>query len=91
MTPTSAQALENLKNFCEEHLQGLSSIQIIDLLEHPTLARGGPDCCRAHLVGRSPTPVKKIVGDLSNAERVLAGLELRPAGYRCSPPEELTP
>ncbi len=80
MTPTSIRAFENLKRLCEEHLHGIYSIQVIDLLERPTLARGDQIIAVPTLVRRLPTPVKKIIGDLSNTERVLVGLDLRPAG-----------
>lgn len=80
MTPTSVRAFENLKKLCEEHLQGIYSIQVIDLLERPILARGDQIVAVPTLVRRLPTPVKKIIGDLSNTERVLVGLDLRPAG-----------
>lgn len=80
MTPTSIRAFENLKNLCEEHLQGVYRIHVIDLLERPKLAHGDQIIAVPTLVRRLPTPVKKIIGDLSNAERVLVGLDLRPAG-----------
>lgn len=80
MTPTSIRAFENLKKLCEEHLHGLYSIQVIDLLERPMLARGDQIIAVPTLVRRLPTPVEKIIGDLSNTERVLVGLDLRPAG-----------
>lgn len=80
MTPTSIRAFENLKKLCEEHLRGIYSIQVIDLLERPMLARGDQINAVPTLVRRLPTPVKKIIGDLSNTERVLVGLDLRPAG-----------
>jgi circadian clock protein KaiB len=80
MTPTSIRAFENLKKICEEHLHGIYSIQVIDLLERPMLARGDQIIAVPTLVRRLPTPVKKIIGDLSNTERVLVGLDLRPAG-----------
>jgi len=80
MTPTSIRAFENLKKICEEHLQGIYSIQVIDLLDRPKLARGDQIIAVPTLVRRLPTPVKKIIGDLSNTERVLVGLDLRPAG-----------
>jgi circadian clock protein KaiB len=82
MTPTSIRAFENLKHLCEEHLQGMYRIQVIDLLEQPTLASGDQIIAVPTLVRRLPTPVKKIIGDLSNTERVLVGLDLRPAGAR---------
>ncbi|HEU4416449.1 MAG TPA: circadian clock KaiB family protein [Candidatus Angelobacter sp.] len=80
MTPTSIRAFENLKNLCEEHLHGVYKIQVVDLLERPTLARGDQIVAVPTLVRRLPTPVKKIIGDLSNTERVLVGLDLRPTG-----------
>lgn len=80
MTPTSIRAFENLKKLCEEHLHGAYRIQVVDLLERPTLARGDQIIAVPTLVRRLPTPVKKIIGDLSNTERVLVGLDLRPAG-----------
>jgi len=80
MTPTSIRAFENLKKLCEEHLHGAYRIQVVDLLERPTLARGDQIVAVPTLVRRLPTPVKKIIGDLSNTERVLVGLDLRPAG-----------
>ena len=80
MTPTSIRAFENLKRLCEEHMHGEYKIQVVDLLERPTLARGDQIIAVPTLVRRLPTPVKKIIGDLSNTERVLVGLDLRPAG-----------
>jgi circadian clock protein KaiB len=80
MTSTSIRAFENLKKLCEEHLDGTYRIQVVDLLERPTLARGDQIIAVPTLVRRLPTPVKKIIGDLSNTERVLVGLDLRPAG-----------
>lgn len=80
MTPTSIRAFENLKKICEEHLHRAYKIQVIDLLERPKLASGDQIIAVPTLVRRLPTPVKKIIGDLSNTERVLVGLDLRPAG-----------
>lgn len=80
MTPTSIRAFENLKRICEEHLHGAYRIQVVDLLERPMLARGDQIVAVPTLVRRLPTPVKKIIGDLSNTDRVLVGLDLRPAG-----------
>ena len=80
MTSTSIRALDNLKSLCEKHLQGMYKIHVIDLLERPTLASGDQIVAVPTLVRRLPTPVKKIIGDLSNADQVLVGLDLRPAG-----------
>ena len=79
-TPRALTALANLKQICETHLAGLYSIELIDLLENPQLARGDQILAVPTLVRRLPEPVKKIIGDLSNTERVLVGLDLRPAG-----------
>jgi circadian clock protein KaiB len=75
------QAAErNLRKVCEEHLVGLCTIEVIDLLEHPALAQGDQILAVPTLVRKLPEPVRRIIGDLSNTERVLVGLDLRP-GY----------
>ena len=76
-TPKSILALTNLKQICEDHLQGRYEIEIIDLLENPQLALGDQILALPTLVRRLPEPIKKIIGDLSNKERVLVGLDLR--------------
>ena len=76
-TPKSVLAFTNLKQICEEHLQGRYEIEIIDLVENPQLARGDQILAIPTLVRRLPEPIKKIIGDLSNIERVLVGLDLR--------------
>lgn len=78
-TPRSEDALANLKLICEEHLQGKYRIEIIDLLKRPQLAAGDQILAIPTLVRKLPTPVKKIIGDLSHTERVLIGLDLRAA------------
>jgi circadian clock protein KaiB len=77
-TPKSITAFANLKRICEEHLGGQYHIEIIDLLENPHLARGDQILAIPTLVRKLPTPVRKIIGDLSNTERVLVGLDVRP-------------
>jgi len=77
-TSKSVVALENLKNICEEHLQGKYSIEVIDLLEKPQLAEGDQIFAIPTLVKKVPEPVRKIIGDLSNVEKVLVGLDIRP-------------
>jgi circadian clock protein KaiB len=77
-TPKSIEAFANLTKFCEEHLAGKYKIKIIDLLKTPQLARGDQILAIPTLVRRLPKPVKKIIGDLSNTERVLVGLNIRP-------------
>lgn len=78
MTPKCLAAFENLQRICEEHLQGEYSIEIVDLLENPQLAKGDQILAIPTLVRKLPPPLKKIIGDLSNEERVLVGLDLRP-------------
>ncbi len=80
-TPKSMTAFSNLKKLCEEHLAGQRySIEVIDLLKNPTLAKGDQILAIPTLVRKLPEPMRKIIGDLSNTERVLVGLDLRPAG-----------
>lgn len=76
-TARSVRAFTNLKELCEEHLPGRYEIEIVDLLENPQLARGDQIVAVPTLVRRLPPPVRKIIGDLSNTERVLVGLDLR--------------
>jgi circadian clock protein KaiB len=77
-TPNSIKAFSNLKKICEEHLKGKYSIEIIDLLENPTLAKGDQITAIPTLVRKLPQPVKKIIGNLAKTDRVLVGLDIRP-------------
>ena len=77
-TPKSATALHNLKKYCEEHLKGQYRIEVIDLLVHPQLAEGDQILAVPTLVRKVPVPIRKIIGDLSNEEKVLVGLDIRP-------------
>jgi circadian clock protein KaiB len=77
-TMKSITALSNLKKICEQHLAGQYSIEVIDLICHPALAKGDQILAVPTLVRRLPQPMRKILGDLSNTERVLVGLDLRP-------------
>ncbi len=76
-TPRSVAAFANLKRVCEEHLQGRYTIEVIDLLENPQLAEGDQILAIPTLVRRLPPPLKKIIGDLSNTEHVLVGLDIK--------------
>lgn len=78
-TPRSLTAFANLKKICEEHLKSRYRIEVVDLLENPQLAKGDQILAIPTLVRRLPAPVRKIIGDLSNTERVLVGLDLKPA------------
>jgi circadian clock protein KaiB len=76
-TPKSIKAFANLKKICEEHLSGQYHIEVIDLLENPQLAKGDKIVAIPTLVRKLPPPLKQIIGDLSNTEKVLVGLDLR--------------
>jgi circadian clock protein KaiB len=76
-TPKSIEAITNLRQICDTNLMGQYKIEIIDLLESPQLARGDQILAIPTLVRKLPEPVKKIIGDLSNTERVLVGLDIR--------------
>jgi circadian clock protein KaiB len=78
-TPKCLKAFANLKKICEEHLEGRYHIEVIDLLEQPQLAQGDQIIALPTLVRKLPPPIRKIIGDLSNTERVLVGLDLRPS------------
>lgn len=77
-TPKSITALENIKRYAEEHLKGIYSIEIVDLLKNPQLAEGDQIFAVPTLVRKFPEPIRKIIGDLSNEERVLVGLNIKP-------------
>ncbi len=77
-TPNCALAFSNLRKLCESHLENRYRIEVIDLLENPQLSRGDQILAIPTLVRRLPTPVRRIIGDLSNTERVLVGLDIRP-------------
>ena len=76
-TARSLQAFANLKRICEEHLAGRYDIEVIDLVKNPQLAKGDQILAIPTLVRKLPEPVRKIIGDLSNTERVLVGLDLK--------------
>ena len=78
-TPKSLAAFSNLRRICESHLAGRYEIEVIDLLERPQLARGDEIIAVPTLVRKLPEPMKKLIGDLSDTERVLVGLQLLPA------------
>lgn len=77
-TPKSIAAFANLKKICDEHLAGSYRIEVIDLLTKPTLAKGDQILAIPTLVRQLPPPVKKLIGDLANTERVLIGLDIKP-------------
>jgi circadian clock protein KaiB len=77
-TPKSVAALRNLKKYCEQHLKGIYTIEVIDLLVNPQLAEGDQILAIPTLVKKVPEPVRKIIGDLSNEAKVLVGLDIKP-------------
>lgn len=76
-TEKSITAFANLKSYCEEHLKGVYTIEVIDLLENPQLAEGDQILAIPTLVRKVPLPIRKIIGDLSDKEKVLVGLDIR--------------
>lgn len=79
-TPKSVRAIENLRQVCEDYMPGRYTIELIDLIESPHLARGDEIVALPTLVRKLPPPIRKIIGDLSDTERVLVGLQLRAEG-----------
>jgi len=77
-TPKSVLALNNLRKYCEGHLKGQYKIEVVDLLVQPQLAEGDQILAIPTLVRKVPVPIRKIIGDLSNEEKVLVGLNIRP-------------
>ena len=77
-TPKAVRAFANLRQICDEHLAGRYTIEVVDLLEDPQLGKGDQILALPTLVRRLPEPIKKIIGDLSDTERVLVGLDLQP-------------
>ena len=77
-TPKSVTALQNLQKYCETHLKGQYKIEVIYMLVQPQLAEGDQIFASPTLVRKVPVPIRKIIGDLSNEEKVLVGLDIRP-------------
>ena len=78
-TPKSVAAIDNLKRLCEEHLPGQYSIEVVDLIVHPQLAKGDEIIAIPTLIRKLPAPIRRVIGDLSNVERTLIGLQIRTA------------
>jgi circadian clock protein KaiB len=77
-TPKSLRAIVNLKEICEEHLQGRYDLEVIDLYQQPVLAEGEQIVAAPTLIKKLPSPLRRIIGDMSDVDRVLVGLDLRP-------------
>jgi circadian clock protein KaiB len=79
MTPAAKRALANVQAICREHLEGQYHLEVIDLIERPALAEGDQIFAVPTLVRQLPTPLRKIIGDMSNTEKVVVGLDIKPA------------
>ena len=84
-TPKSILALKNITRYCQENLEGRYSIEVIDLLKTPQLAEGDQIVAIPTLIRKVPVPIRKIIGDLSNEEKVLVGLNIRPLPVKSRP------
>jgi circadian clock protein KaiB len=78
ITRNSRQAITNIKKICDEHLQGRYDLEVIDIYQQPTLAKGEQILAAPTLIKKLPLPLRKFIGDMSNTERILVGLDLRP-------------
>jgi len=78
MTPNSVRAIENLRKICQEHLRGSYDLEIIDIYQQPSLASGEQIIAAPTLVKKLPLPLRKFIGDLSNTEKILLGLDIKP-------------
>ena len=88
-TTKSVAAFENLSRLCEKHLAGKYKIEVVDLVVHPQLAKGDQIVAIPTLVRRLPQPIRKVIGDLSDVERTLVGLQLRPARTQAGTPGKM--
>ena len=78
LTPASTRAITNIKKICEEHLQGRYELEVIDIYQQPVLARGEQIIAAPTLIKKLPLPLRRFIGDMSDSERILLGLDLRP-------------
>ena len=77
-TPRSLTAVSNIKKICEEHLQGRYDLEVVDIYQQPTLAKGEQIIAAPTLIKKLPLPLRKFIGDMADRERILVGLELKP-------------
>ena len=83
-TPRSARAVSNIRKICEEYLEGHYDLEVVDITEHPTLAEGEQIIAAPTLIKRLPLPLRRFIGDMSQTERILIGLDLREAAEKAS-------
>jgi circadian clock protein KaiB len=81
-TPRSARAISNIRKICEEHLEGRYDLEIVDISLHPTLAEGEQIIAAPTLIRKLPLPLRRFIGDMSNTDRILLGLDLRESSDR---------
>lgn len=82
LTPRSTQAIQNIRRICEEHLEGRYDLEVIDIYQQPTLAEGEQIIAAPTLVKKLPLPLRRFIGDMSNTERILVGMDLRTADQK---------
>jgi circadian clock protein KaiB len=80
LSSRSAAAIQNVRRICDEHLAGRYDLEVVDLYEHPTLARGEQIIAAPTLIKELPLPLRRLIGDMADSNRVLVGLDLRPSG-----------
>ena len=78
VTPHSTRAIVNIRKICEEHLQGRYDLEVVDICQHPTLAEGEQIIAAPTLIKKLPLPLRRFIGDMSQTERILLGLDLQP-------------
>ena len=78
LSTRSSTAIRNLRRICDEHLQDRCTLEVIDIYEHPTLARGEQIIAAPTLIKHLPAPLRRLIGDMADTDRVLVGLDLRP-------------
>ena len=83
-TPRSARAIANIRKICEEHLEGRYDLEVVDISQHPTLAEGEQIIAAPTLIKKLPLPLRRFIGDMSQTERILLGLDLREAAEKAS-------
>ena len=79
MTPRSVRAIENLRAICEEHLQGRYDLEVVDIYQQPTLAKGEQIIAAPTLIKKLPAPMRRVIGDMSSKDKVLLGLDIKPS------------
>ena len=82
LTPRSTLAIQNIRKICEEHLKGRYDLQVVDIYQHPTLAEGEQIIAAPTLIKKLPLPLRRFIGDMSDTEKILVGLDLRPAAAK---------